>query len=130
MTAEQRELQPRRRPRQRRSEDTRDRILDAAVRVFTVYGYARGTTNRIAEWADISVGSLYQYYPNKDAIVMELAARHLDTGVAAAGDRRQAGPTTSIADALGDIVATAIGNHRQDPQFLRVLIERAPRRRN
>jgi AcrR family transcriptional regulator len=121
------QLQPRRRPRQRRSELTRDRILDAAVRVFVAYGYERGTTNRIAEWAEISVGSLYQYFPNKDAILLELAARHLDVGIAAADHRRTAGPAASLADAISDVVATAVDNHRQHPQFLRVMLERAPR---
>lgn len=127
VTANQHELQPRRAPRQRRSERTRDRILDAAVQVFTKYGYARGTTNRIARWADVSVGSLYQYYPNKDSIVVELAARHLDAGIAAANERGEAGMPDSVAGVMRAIVATAIDNHRQDPEFLRVLIEQAPR---
>ena len=129
MTADQHQLQPRKRPRQKRSEHTRERILEAAINVFTEYGYDRGTTNRIAEWAEVSIGSLYQYYPNKDAIVVELAVRHLDTGVAAANQRRQSGTPTSIEDILGSIVATAIDNHRQDPEFLRILIEQAPRSR-
>ncbi|MBA0047318.1 TetR family transcriptional regulator [Mycobacteroides sp. LB1] len=129
MPTNQHQLQPRRAPRQRRSERTRDRILDAAVQVFTKYGYARGTTNRIAEWADISVGSLYQYYPNKDSIVVELAARHLDAGIAAASEREQAGTPGSVAGVIRAIVETAITNHRQDPEFLRVLLEQAPRSR-
>lgn len=120
-------LQPRRRPRQRRSVDTRDRILDAAVEVFTRYGYERGTTNRIAEWADISIGSLYQYFPNKDAILLALAARHLDLGIAAARDRVGAAAPATLSEAIGGIVATAVDNHRQDPEFLRVMLERAPR---
>ena len=97
--------------------------------MFTKYGYARGTTNRIAEWADISIGSLYQYYPNKDAIVMELAARHLDTGISAANQRRQTGTKASVEAVMRDIVSTAIDNHRQDPEFLRILVEQAPRSR-
>lgn len=120
-------LQPRRRPRQRRSEDTRDRILDAAVSVFAAYGYERGTTNRIAGAADISIGSLYQYFPNKDAILLELAARHLDLGIATARDRAGAAAPAALGDAIGAVVATAIDNHRQDPEFLRVMLERAPR---
>ena len=128
MTAEHR-LQPRKQPRQQRSERTRDQILEAAVHVFTRYGYARGTTNRIAEGAGISVGSLYQYYPNKDAILMELAGRHLDAGVAATAQRLEAGTITSLEAAMEDIVARAIDNHRQDPEFLRILMDQAPRSR-
>ncbi|WBP92562.1 TetR/AcrR family transcriptional regulator [Mycolicibacterium neoaurum] len=120
-------LQPRKRPRQQRSARTRDQILEAAVEVFTQHGYARGTTNRIAERADISVGSLYQYYPNKDAILIELAGRHLDAGVAATADHLEAGAITSVQDAIRNIVAAAIHNHRHDPEFLRVIIDQAPR---
>ncbi|PJK21362.1 TetR/AcrR family transcriptional regulator [Mycolicibacterium goodii] len=129
MTADQ-QLQPRKRPRQRRSELTRDRILDAAVAVFAEYGYARGTTNRIAECADISIGSLYQYFPNKDAIVVALAARHLDNGITTTIQRQQQHGPGSLEHVIGDIVATAIDNHRHDPEFLRLLIEQAPRSRD
>lgn len=127
MPAEKDPFQPRKRPRQQRSERTRDDILDAAVQVFAQYGYARGTTNRIAGRADISIGSLYQYYPNKDAILIELASRHLDAGVAATAHRLAEGTLSSLEAALNDIIATTIDNHRQDPEFLRVLIEQAPR---
>ena len=70
----------RKQPKQRRSEETRRQILDAAARVFEAYGYASGTTNRIAEAAELSVGSLYQYFPNKDAILRALMQEHLEAG--------------------------------------------------
>lgn len=127
MSANKHPLQPRKRPRQQRSERTRDQILEAAVQVFAQHGYTHGTTNRIAELADISIGSLYQYYPNKDAILIELAGRHLDAGVAATADRLKAGMIASVEDAIRDIIAATIDNHRHDPEFLRVLIEQAPR---
>ena len=53
-----RRLEPRRKPRQVRAELTRERILTAAAHVFADHGYAAGTTNRIAERARISIGSL------------------------------------------------------------------------
>ncbi len=127
MPTDKHSLQPRKRPRQQRSARTRDQILQAAVEVFAQHGYARGTTNRIAERADVSVGSLYQYYPNKDAILIELAGRHLDSGVAATADRLKAGAIASVRDALRNIVEAAIDNHRHDPEFLRVLMDQAPR---
>lgn len=120
-------MRPRKRPRQQRAEQTRDRILGAAVEVFAQHGYARGTTNRIAERADISIGSLYQYYPNKDAILIELAGRHLDAGITATVQRLRDGSISSLEGALSEVVAAAIDNHRHDPEFLRVLIEQAPR---
>jgi AcrR family transcriptional regulator len=54
-----------------------EQILDAAAHVFGERGYA-GTTNHVAERAGISIGSLYQYFPDKDALVVALHGRHLD----------------------------------------------------
>src|SRR5215475_5457688 len=70
-------LNARRKPRQDRARDTVEAILEAAAQVFERHGYRAGTTNWIAERAGVSIGSLYQYFPNKDAIVMELARRHI-----------------------------------------------------
>ena len=51
-------------------------ILEAAAQVFERHGYAAGTTNRIAERAGVSIGTLYQYFPSKEAIVVALVRRH------------------------------------------------------
>jgi AcrR family transcriptional regulator len=127
MTSEKRRLRPRKQPRQVRAELTRQRILTAAAHVFAEHGYAAGTTNRIAERARISIGSLYQYYPNKDAILVELLTRHLDTGIAAITLRRRAELPESLEEIVRVFVRTAIENHLDDPQLLRVMIEQAPR---
>ena len=68
--------QPRKAPRQARSRHTVDTILEATARVFAVHGYAGTNTNLIAERAGISVGSLYQYFDNKDALIAALHQRH------------------------------------------------------
>ncbi|MGB3486225.1 MAG: TetR/AcrR family transcriptional regulator [Mycobacterium sp.] len=130
MTGGKPQLDPRKQPRQRRSEETRCRILDAATQVFARYGYAGGTTNRIAEWAELSIGSLYQYYPNKDAILLELATRHLDAGAATVLRQRPRDPAPALIDVITAMVRSNIDNHRADPEFLRVLIEQAPRSRD
>lgn len=67
----------RRRPVQARSQRTVEKILDAAAHIFGQRGYA-GTTNHVAERAGISIGSLYQYFPNKDALLVALHDRHLN----------------------------------------------------
>lgn len=69
---------PRKRPRQRRSRELVGRILDAAARIFSEDGYRATTTNDVAAAAGVSIGSLYQYFPNKDALLVGLAERHLD----------------------------------------------------
>ena len=70
---------PRKSPSQERSRRTVNRILDAATRIFHEQGYTGATTNDIADEADISVGSLYQYFPNKDALLVALTQRHIAT---------------------------------------------------
>jgi AcrR family transcriptional regulator len=125
--ADERRIQPRKQPRQVRAELTRQRILAAAAHVFGEHGYAAGTTNRIAERAGISIGSLYQYFPNKDAILAELLVRHLDDGTAAAA-KLLTGPLPGpIEEVFRVFVRLTVESHRDDPHLLRMLIEQAPR---
>lgn len=69
-------ISPRKAPRQARSQATVEAILDAAARVLVERGYAATNTNLVAELAGVSVGSLYQYFPNKDALITALHERH------------------------------------------------------
>jgi AcrR family transcriptional regulator len=62
-------------PRQARSQATVSVILDATALVLVDEGYEQATTNRIAERAGVSIGSLYQYFPNRESVVAALASR-------------------------------------------------------
>ncbi len=115
-------LDPRRKPRQVRAELTRDRILTAAAHVFTEHGYAAGTTNRIAERARVSIGSLYQYFPNKDSILAELVVRHIDRGTWPPAGPLDLAPGTLEA-AVRTLVRDAVDSHSDDPRLLRIMIE-------
>ncbi|WP_181771244.1 TetR/AcrR family transcriptional regulator [Amycolatopsis pittospori] len=126
MTSGQRRLQPRKQPRQVRAELTRKRILDAAAHIFTEYGYAAGTTNRIAERARISIGSLYQYFPNKDAILLELLTLHLEEGRAAMALGQDGELPESLEELLRVFIRAQIENHQDDPRLLRLMIEQVP----
>ncbi|MDX2168140.1 MAG: TetR/AcrR family transcriptional regulator [Deltaproteobacteria bacterium] len=64
-------------PRQARAQATFDAIVEAAARILNEPGPARLTTNGIAARAGVSVGSLYQYFPNRQAIVRALLEREL-----------------------------------------------------
>ena len=68
----------RRQPAQRRARQTVDAILDAVIRVLKREGVHGVTTNRIAEVAGVSIGSVYQYFPDKHAIFTALHQRHIE----------------------------------------------------
>lgn len=127
MTSDRHRIHPRKQPRQARAELTRQRILDAAAHVFAEQGYAAGTTNRIAERARISIGSLYQYYPNKDAILLELVTRHLDDGREALLRLQDGALPGTLEGIFRAHVRIVIENHRHDPHLLQVMAEQAPR---
>lgn len=119
-------LEPRKQPRQVRAELTRQRILAAAAQVFAEHGYAGGTTNRIAEQARVSIGSLYQYYPNKDAILVALISGHLDAGEADVRRFLADGLPATLPEAIRLFVRAAVRNHLDDPHLLRVMFEQSP----
>ena len=124
MTRSQR-VQARKKPLQERSKQTVAAILAAAAHVFAERGYANTTTNHIAEHAGVSIGSLYQYFPSKDALLLALAERHVENAFAAVlaevRDKRAA-PARELLHALVDALLRA---HQQDPRLHRVIFEEA-----
>lgn len=68
---------PRKKPLQRRSQQTVAAILEATGKILVDEGYEKLNTNRVAEVAGVSIGSLYQYFPNKQSLVLALAESHL-----------------------------------------------------
>lgn len=77
--ARSRSLSPRKTPRQRRSAVTVDVIFEATLQLLVADGIKRLTTTRVAERAGVSVGTMYQYFPNKEALVYALNERYLST---------------------------------------------------
>jgi AcrR family transcriptional regulator len=129
MTVTARTTKPRKAPRQLRSQETRARILEAAARVFAERGYAGGTTNHIAADAGISIGSLYQYFPNKDSILVELMRDHIRDGSLAVAHRLRdvGGLPSSLEAKLRLFIDALIEVHLVDHRLHRVLFEEAPR---
>lgn len=77
--ARSRSLSPRKTPRQRRAAVTVDVIFEATLQLLVADGIKRLTTTRVAERAGVSVGTMYQYFPNKEALVYALNERYLST---------------------------------------------------
>lgn len=75
----------------------------------------------------MSIGSLYQYFPNKDAILRALMDAHVDAGARLFSERLSDGLPARLDDTLRLFVRAAIDNHRDDPRLHRVLFEQAPR---
>jgi AcrR family transcriptional regulator len=70
-------LDPRKQPRQARSQATVDAIFEATIQVLLAEGLPRLTTVKVAERAGVSVGTLYQYFPQKEALLFAVLQRHL-----------------------------------------------------
>jgi len=103
-------------------------LLSAAAQVFERHGYAAGTTNRIAERAGVSIGTLYQYFPSKEAIAVALLERHItDT------DQRlhdwvghMVAERHGLRAALHDYVTGMLEMHSGRPRLQHILLEETP----
>lgn len=71
-------LTPRKRPRQARAEVTVDAIFEATIQLLLADGPQRLTTTRVAQRAGVSVGTMYQYFPHKQALIYALNERYLE----------------------------------------------------
>lgn len=121
---------PRKLPQQDRSKVTVDAILTATARILTQEGYDRATTNRIAELAGVSIGSLYQYFPSKEALVTSLAEQHVNTMMAVIEATLKDQFNAPIEVVLHELVKACIAAHAVDPMLHKVLNEQVPRINN
>lgn len=115
---------PRHKPQQERAQDTVEIILEATVRVMTKEGYGRTTTNRIAAMAGVSIGTLYRYFPSKDALLAALYRRYSEetlTHIAATIHAMRSAP---LAEALRAVIKEEFRSHLGDAPVHRILSER------
>jgi AcrR family transcriptional regulator len=117
---------PRKIPRQTRSKATVDAIVEAAARILERDGYTRASVNRIAALAGVSVGSLYQYFPTKEAVVAAVAARLGQDMLVVFGRDLAELAFIPIEQGIQGIVAQAMAAFRVRPKLRRVLREEAP----
>jgi len=114
-------VKPRKEPRQKRSQDTVEVILEATIDLICKHGLATLSTNRIAQRAGVSIGSLYQYFPGREAIlarlVRDMRADMLEDFKSAIDDQLDRTLKSDI-DAL---VTAALQHHLKNPDLTRCL---------
>lgn len=115
-------LRPRKKPVQGRSRVTVEAIIEAAARLFVRDGYANTTTNRIAELAGVSVGSLYEYFPNKASILLALLTRQVEGTFALMRERLAAVRGRPLDDIVRTLARTVIEAHYKELDLNRILI--------
>jgi AcrR family transcriptional regulator len=120
------QTKPRKIASQERSRATVEAILEATARILIKEGFDKASTNRVADVAGVSVGSLYQYFPNKDALVAALIARHSEHIRLTIGDELTEAVKLPIADGVRNLIASAIKSHRINPKLHRALTEQIP----
>jgi AcrR family transcriptional regulator len=118
---------PRKQPRQQRSQATVEVILDATARVLCTIGYDRASTNRVALAAGVSVGSLYQYFPSKEALVAALVERHVEEMLRLVRAKIAEVSSAPLPVAVRTMIDAMFAAHAVDPKLHKVLIEQVPR---
>ncbi|HUA36050.1 MAG TPA: TetR/AcrR family transcriptional regulator [Candidatus Binataceae bacterium] len=118
---------PRKSASQERSRSTVDALLEATTRILIREGYERASTNRIAEVAGVSIGSLYQYFPSKEALVAAVIDRHMQEISAVTRQALVKAAALPIEAAAREFVSVAIDGHRVNPRLHGVLAEQIPR---
>ncbi|HEY1898526.1 MAG TPA: TetR/AcrR family transcriptional regulator [Steroidobacteraceae bacterium] len=120
--------QRRRVPRQRRALITVEAILDAVVRILKREGVTAVTTNRIAEVAGVSVGSVYQYFPDKRAVFVALHKRHVEEIDRVLERALVRHANSSLEEFVSAMVIAMTEAHAADPQLYELLFSEVPHR--
>jgi len=128
MAARSKRSSVRREPKQRRARQTADAVLDAAVRVLKREGFSALTTNRIAEVAGVSIGSLYQYFPDKSAIFEALHRRHTNEIDRMVESTLIEHATSSLDELIRAMVEVMVDTHAIDPELHNLLMTEVPHR--
>ncbi len=112
MVARKRELRPRKQPRQARAAATVAAILHATAEAIAERGFERANVNEIAERAGVSIGSLYQYFPNKEALLVQLIEQHTKVAMEALDEVLARVADDPLDVAVREVVCTMVDVHR------------------
>lgn len=101
-------------------------IFEATVRVLPKIGNKALTTKKIAEIAGVSIGSLYQYFPNKDAVLMAVMDRSIQETAAKIDEKIDAFQGTSMNEGIDYIIDFGLDIFLNDKETIREVYRRAP----
>ena len=121
------DVNPRKYPKQDRAKATTDAIIEASTQLLLEQGYDRFTTARAAERAGVSIGSLYQYFPNKAALAAAVIDRCCEQFIVALDRALEGRPRITLAECIGAIVDVILDSHQLAPDLHKVVIDLAPR---
>lgn len=113
----------RREPRQARSRERVNRILDAAEALFASQGYAGTTTNAIAAQAGVPIGSLYQFFPDKASLLLALALRYTEILRQELTAISEMAPPLSLADYANQLIDHTERFFSEHPSYRAVFME-------
>jgi len=117
-----------RQPRQLRAKQTVEAILDALVRIVKRSGVKAVTTNRVAEIAGVSIGSLYQYFPDKKAMFVALHQRHIEEIDRLVNRTIVEHSHSPLAELIRAVIDAMVDIHAADPQFSSAIFSEIPDR--
>lgn len=123
----ERYTKPRKLPKQQRSKEMVEMILEATARVLVREGYEGANTNRVADVAGVSVGSLYQYFPNKESLVAALMERHLGEMSKIYEERFAGLRNAPLEAAVRGLLSASVEAHAIRPELHKVFVEQMPR---
>jgi AcrR family transcriptional regulator len=125
--AKKSDVNPRKEPTQERSKATVDAILSAAIQVLSSLGFDSATTNRIAERAGTSVGSIYQYFPNKESLASALVDRYVHKHAGKFEELLVANRDRPVSEMIQEVTLEISRLYLDNKTFLRVLSQVIPR---
>lgn len=121
-------LSKRRLPQQLRARQTVEAVLDAVIRIVKREDIGAVTTNRIAEVAGVSIGSVYQYFPDKQAIFVALHQRHIDQVDHIIQTKLVEHASAPLDELMQAMIEGMIEAHSSDPELYPLLATKVPHR--
>jgi AcrR family transcriptional regulator len=118
-------VSPRKTPKQARALATVDAIVEAAARILVEVGYEKLNTNEVARRAGVSVGSLYQYFPNKQSLLAELHFRHATLVSAPIFEALRNSRGKPLREVIRHIIQANVASHSEDHELHRVISEQS-----